>query len=446
MSTQSQSKRAFTRRDFLLAASAAAAASSLVGCAAGERRDGAGGPGAAPAVRGEGFKRDKIRVGVIGCGGRGTGAAMDCAAADEQIEIVALGDLFDDRVNEARTALAKLGDRGIVSDEHCFSGFDNYKGVLACPIDLVILATPPGFRPLHLAAAVAAGKHVFMEKPVAVDPVGVRRVIEAADAAAGKHLCIVAGTQRRHQPHYIEAMKRIHDGRIGRVVAAQCYWNQEGLWVKKQEPSWSDMEWQCRNWLYFTWLSGDHIVEQHVHNLDVVNWAIGATPKTCFSLGGRQWRTGAEYGNIFDHFSTEYEFDGGVRTISMCRQIDRTSVRVAERIVGTRGVCRLDGSSAEITGEKPWKFDDHGKAVNPYVQEHVDLIAAIRSGKTINEGRRIAESTLTAIMGRMSAYTGRELSWDWAMNASKLDLTPGKYELGPLPVMPAAMPGVTGLV
>ncbi|MFN0137493.1 MAG: Gfo/Idh/MocA family protein [Phycisphaerae bacterium] len=431
---------ALSRRDFLLAASAAAAASTLVGCAAGDRRQ------TGPAIRPGGVQPDKIRVGVIGCGGRGTGAAIDCVKSSANVEITALGDLFKERVDSCRAEIEKLGEASKATEATCFAGFDAYKQVLASPVDLVILAAPPGFRPPHYAAAIDAGKHVFMEKPVAVDPAGIRTVLAASQVAVAKRLAVVAGTQRRHQPSYLEAMERIHDGAIGDIVAAQCYWNQEGLWVKKQESNWSDMEWQCRNWLYFTWLSGDHIVEQHVHNLDVVNWAFGGVPTKCMGMGGRQWRTAAEYGNVFDHFAIDYEYAGGARVISMCRQIDKTSVRIGERIVGTRGVCKFDGSNAEIVGKKNWKFDDGGKPVNPYVQEHADLIDSIRSGKPLNEGKQVAESTMTAIMGRMSAYTGRELQWDWAMNASKLDLTPEKMEFGPLPVGEPAMPGVTALV
>jgi predicted dehydrogenase len=283
-----------------------------------------------------------------------------------------------------------------------------------------------------------------MEKPVAVDPVGIRSVIASSELASQKGLAIVAGTQRRHQDHYLQVMKRIHDGDIGEIVAAQCYWNQGDLWVKKPRPHWSDMEWQCRNWLYFTWLSGDHIVEQHLHNLDVINWAIGTHPVQAMGMGGREVRTGKEYGNVFDHFAVEYEYPGGVRVLSMCRQIKGASTRVAERVVGTKGLVKTDGRNGSIEGEKPYKYE--GKSPSPYVQEHADLIRSIRQGKPLNEGRQVAESTMTAIIGRMSAYTGRALKWDWAMNASKLDLAPPKYEFGDLPVRPVSVPGKTKLV
>jgi myo-inositol 2-dehydrogenase / D-chiro-inositol 1-dehydrogenase len=280
-----------------------------------------------------------------------------------------------------------------------------------------------------------------MEKPVAVDPVGVRSVITSSELAAEKGLAIVAGTQRRHQQRYLELMKRIRDGAIGEVVGGQCYWNQGDLWVIKKTPEMSDMEWQCRNWLYFSWTSGDHIVEQHVHNIDVINWAFDALPVKVMGMGGREVRTAPEYGNIFDHFAVEFEYPNGARVMSMCRQTKGCADRVEERIVGTKGHAFGYG---EIHGPNAWKFE--ADEPNPYVQEHADLIASIRAGKPLNEGRQIAESTMCAIIGRMSAYTGSAISWSWAMNASKLDLTPKTFEFGPNPVDPVAVPGVTKLV
>jgi len=386
---------------------------------------------------------DAIKIGIIGCGGRGTGAAIDCLKAAEGIEVVALGDLVQDRLDSALARLTKqFPDRVKVPANRRFTGFDNYLGVCGCPdVNLIVTAAPPGFRPRHLKAAIEAGKNVFMEKPVAVDPVGVRSVIASSDLARQKGLAVVAGTQRRHQTSYLEMMKRIADGQIGEIVAAQCYWNQGELWVKERQPNMTEMEWQCRNWLYFSWLSGDHIVEQHVHNIDVVNWAMGAMPKNVMGMGGRQVRVAPQFGNIFDHFFVEFEYPNGVRVASSCRQIKGCADRVDERIVGTKGVA---WGSGKITGEKPWAFE--GKERNPYELEHVDLIASIRGGKPLNEGRQIAESTMCAIMGRMSAYTGRAISWDWAMTASKLDLSPAKYEFGTNPVDPVATPGVTDLV
>ena len=415
-----------TRRDFVKTAAAASFAATIPGnlglFAAGS---------------------DAIKIGLIGCGGRGTGAALDCLKAAAGVEVVAIGDLVPDRIESSLARLTKeFPDRVKVPLDRRFTGFDNYLKVCACPdVNLIVTAALPGFRPLHLKAAVEAGKHVFMEKPVAVDPMGVRSVIASSDLAKRKNLAVVAGTQRRHQRSYLEMMKRIQDGQIGDIVAAQCYWNMGDLWVKERLPNMTEMEWQCRNWLYFSWLSGDHIVEQHVHNIDVVNWAMGTMPKTVMGMGGRQVRVAPQFGNVFDHFFVEFEYPNGVRVASACRQTKGCAERVEERIVGTKGVA---WSSGKITGEKPWTFS--GEELNPYVQEHVDLVASIRNGTPLNEGRQIAESTMCAIIGRMSAYTGRLISWEWAMNTSKLDLSPAKYEFGPNPVDAPAIPGVTELV
>jgi len=402
--------------------------------------------GAGPMLIGQGARAagsDVIRVGVIGCGGRGTGAANDCANSSAGVKIVALGDLFKDRLDGCFNNLTgneALKDKVDLSPERCFVGFDAYKKVLASDVDLVILATPPGFRPTHFNAAIGAGKHVFMEKPVAVDAPGVRTVIAAGEIASQKKLGVVAGTQRRHQLSYVETMKRIHDGAIGEIVAAQCYWNQGGLWNHARQPEWTDMEWQIRNWLYFTWLSGDHICEQHVHNIDVINWAMQAHPVKCWGMGGRQVRTDPAYGHIFDHFAVDYEYPNGARVLSECRQIDGCANNVSERVVGTKGTSNCGGA---IYGASPWKFE--GDVPGAYQQEHADLIASIRAGKPLNEAKRVAESVLTAIMGRMSTYTGQEISWDQALN-SKEDLMPAKLELGPLPVAPVAVPGRTPFV
>jgi len=429
-----------SRRTFLATSAVAVAATWAGGCTT------AGRPQAGFSILHPEHRAERVRIGVIGAGSRGTGAALDAVESSPNVEIVALGDLFADRIEESRKTLAS-GERVPpieIAADHCFTGFDAYQGVLAQNVDLVILAAPPHFRPLHLRAAVEAGKHVFMEKPVAVDPVGVRSIIASAELARQKGLAIVAGTQRRHDPAYLATIQRIHDGAIGEIVSAQCYWNQGELWVRRRAPEWSDMEWQCRNWLYFTWLSGDHIVEQHVHNLDVINWALRTPPLKAVGMGGRQVRTAPEFGNIYDHFSVEFEYPNGVRVLSMCRQIPGTSERVAERVVGTKGVAELH--RGVITGRHPFRYEVPPKPVNPYIQEHADLIASIRRGRPLNEGIQIAESTLTAIMGRISAYTGREIQWPWVRHASQLDLTPPHYEFGDLPVEPVAMPGQTKLV
>jgi myo-inositol 2-dehydrogenase/D-chiro-inositol 1-dehydrogenase len=418
-----------TRRDFLKGTAASAA---VIGAGALGLTQGAWAAGS-----------DVIKVGVIGCGGRGSGAAYDCLNADPGIKIVALGDLFQDRVDGLFGRLTgdeKMKGRVDITPDRCFTGFDNYQKVIASGVDMVILATPPGFRPTHLEAAVNAGKHVFMEKPVAVDGPGIRKVIACGAIADSKKLGIVAGTQRRHQAGYVETIKRIQDGAIGDLISAQAYWNQGGLWKHDRQPEWTDMEWQVRNWLYFTWLSGDHIVEQHVHNLDVINWAMQAHPIKAVGMGGRQVRTDPAYGHIFDHFTIEYEYPNGARMMSMCRQIDGCANNVSERVAGTKGTSNCGNM---ISGETQWKYE--GPNPGAYVQEHADLIASIRAGKPLNEAQRVAESVLTAIMGRMSAYTGQEISWDQALN-SKEDLTPANLELGPIAVPPVAVPGRTPFV
>lgn len=426
-----------TRRSFVGQSAGAVAATLGVGALAGCAPGGAARPGVEPFAGLHVAGTDVLRVGLVGCGGRGTGAAMDCANAAPGVIVTALGDVFRERVDECRKNLAPLGDKLQVSDERCFAGFDAYRGVVASGVDVVLLCTPPGFRPMQLRAAVDAGKHVFMEKPVAVDPAGVRSVIESSATARQKGLGIVAGTQRRHQANYLAAMKRIHDGAIGEIVSANCYWIGGELWMHPRQPEWTDMEWQLRNWLYFTWLSGDHIVEQHVHNLDVINWALRAVPVKCLGMGGRQKRVDPQYGHGWDHFAVEYEYPSGVVVTSMCRQSDNCTFNVSELLVGTKG--RSDACNW-IRGRNAWQFS--GNKPNPYQQEHTDLIASIRAGRPLNEGRRIAESTLTAIMGRMSAYTGREVTWEEAL-ASEMKLMPERLEFGPLPTPAVAVPGMS---
>jgi myo-inositol 2-dehydrogenase / D-chiro-inositol 1-dehydrogenase len=404
-------------------------------------------PGAAP-VAGS----DVIRVGVIGCGGRGTGAAMDVMRSSDGVEVVALGDLMPDRLAQCRATLAKssasnaaLAAKYKVTDDRAFAGFDAYQKVLATDINYVILASPPGFRPGHLAAAVAAGKHIFTEKPVAVDSAGIRSVLATYELAKTKGLGIGVGTQRRHQAEYIPTIKRIHDGAIGDVMSGQVFWNQGGLWNHARQPSWSDAEWQIRNWLYFTWLSGDHIVEQHVHNIDVANWVLNAHPIKAIGAGGRQWRTDPKYGHIYDHFAIDFEYPSGARVMSMCRQIAGTTNKVDEHFIGSKGRASMSSDTpGRLTGANAWTFERKEKPISPYVQEHTDLIASLRSGKPYNELKQVAESTLTAIMGREAAYTGLDIAWDDILNADQ-DLTPPQLAFGPLPVPPVPMPGVTKL-
>jgi predicted dehydrogenase len=384
---------------------------------------------------------DTLTVGVIGCGGRGTGAARDALEAGRDVRIVALGDLFPDRLAQSRSNLTQFdAARATVADSNCFSGFDAYRGVLSTDCDIVILATPPGFRPDHFAAAIAAGKHVFTEKPVGVDGTGIRKVLAAGEEADRKGLCVVAGTQRRHENNYLAAMAKMHGGAIGDLVAGRCYWNMGGLWNVAPEASRSEMENQIRNWLYFPWLSGDHIVEQHVHNLDVLNWAFGAHPERVFGVGGRQARTGPDYGVIFDHFGLEYGYPDGRFALSMCRQQNGTPGKVEEIVTGTQGRMVMRPGFSRIDGGEAWRYT--GPNNNPYVTEHEDLQRAIRSGNRVNETRNVAYSTLTAIMGRESAYTGQEITWDQALNSSQ-DLMPAVLAFTECPTPPVPIPGKT---
>jgi predicted dehydrogenase len=435
--TRQNTHAPLTRRNFVKTSTASAATLAGLTLASGSKVHAAG--------------SDKLRVGLLGCGGRGAGAAANSLRAAENVEIHAMADLFGDKLERARELIAGEADKAgmpagasvQVPPERMFSGFDAYKQLLDTDIDIVLLCCPPGFRARHLQAAVDAGKHVFMEKPGGVDPVGVRALIAASEQAEQKGLCIVAGTQRRHEAKYLEIMKRIHDGAIGEIVAGQIYWvcNMEKWHFTPRQPAWSDMEWQIRNWPYFAWLSGDHFVEQHLHNIDVMNWAMGEVPKQVMALGGRQVRVGPEFGHIYDHFAAEFEFANGVRFASYARQIEGCANRVAERIVGTKGVA--EPSSGIITGANPFELR---KSPNPYVQEHTDLINAIRSGTRLNEGKRLGESTMTAICGRMSAYTGRQVDYDWVRNESQEHFGPEKFEFGDLPVDPVAMPGTTKLI
>jgi myo-inositol 2-dehydrogenase / D-chiro-inositol 1-dehydrogenase len=386
---------------------------------------------------------DRIRVGVVGCGGRGTGAAQNVLDAAPGVEIVALSDLFQNQVEAAEKKLKLSGVRK-------FWGFDSYQRVMETDCNYVILAAPPGFRPAHFEAAINAGKHVFAEKPIAVDPVGCRQFIASARKAKEKRLAVVAGTQRRHQPSYLELMKRIHNGDIGELVGGQCYWNGTGIWFREQnDPRWpwlakvSEIEWQCWNWYHWDWLCGDQIVEQHIHNIDVLNWAYGGPPVKFLGMGGRQTR-GNIPGNIWDHFAVEMEYASGARVMSMCRHTPKSSDRIAERVVGTRGVADTKGAEATIKGAKPFTFS--GPTPNPMVEEHKNLIASIRKNEPLNEGEQVAISTLTAIGGRMSAYTGREISWNWLMNGSKLDIFPKNLKPGPGVFTAVPIPGQVELV
>jgi predicted dehydrogenase len=387
---------------------------------------------------------DLLRVGLIGCGGRGTGAAAQALAADKNVKLVAMGDAFKDRLLSSLDKLKedkKVADKIDVPEDRCFVGFDAYKQVIASGVDVVLLAEPPHFRPEHLKAAVEAGKHVFAEKPVAVDAPGVRSVLATCEEARKKNLSIVSGLCLRYSYGFQETINRIHDGAIGDIRALQANDYRGPIWVKPRQPEWSDMEWQMRNWYYFTWLSGDFNVEQHVHYLDVCAWVMrGEYPARAIGTGGRQVRTGPEYGNIYDHHSVVYEYANGARLFSNCRQQAGCHNDMSCQVLGSKGTAEISERQPAILTDAPWRY--RGPNNNIYQTEHDELFASIRNGKPINHGEYMAKSTLLAIMGRMATYTGQLITWEQAMN-SREDLTPQKYEWGSIPAPPVALPGVT---
>lgn len=393
-----------------------------------------------------------IKIGLVGCGGRGRGAAGNALSSSQGVQLIALGDLFEDKAKLALTDFSKRPkEKGwAVSADKTFWGWDAYKQVLATDIDYVILATPPGFRPMMVRAAIEAGKNVFAEKPVCVDPVGARSIMESGKLAAQKKLAIVAGTQRRHQPSYIETIKRLKDGAIGEIMTGSVGWLQGATRFTPRKEGWSDVEWYIRNWNYHTWLSGDIITEQHVHQIDVANWVIGKTPKQCVSMGFRALRTLPEYGNIYDFFATEFEYPDGQKVTSMSRQIDNCYTRTYETFRGTKGEAFAEGK-IEPAGGEIWHFESD-EDINPYVQEHKDLIASIRAGQPLNEAQRVAESCLSAIMARISAYTGNLVRWVDVIDTGKrkgiyadIDLMPKNLAFGPMEQRPVSLPGTNNM-
>lgn len=378
-----------------------------------------------------------LKAGLIGCGGRGTGAAIQFLSAGPNLQIVALGDTFQDRLDTCReTILKEKGQE--VPLKNCFVGFDAFQKVIDSGVDVIILATPPVFRPVQLAAAIDARKHVFAEKPACVDPVGARSVMATAKKAEGMGLCLVVGSQRRHQRDYVATWQQVTEGRIGDIVASNSYWNGGKSWyIKDPDPKWSEMEYMLRTWTNWTWTGGDHIVEQHVHNIDVINWFTGSHPVKALGFGSRVRRT---FGNQYDNFSINYTFEDGTHEHSMCRQINGCANNVSELIQGTTGSTNCKNTIWDLKGNVIWKYeyplDKEGKpttrvSVDPYLQEHIDLVTAIRTGKVINEGESLAVSSLVAIMGRVSAYTGKQVTWEEMMN-SDLKLGPNKFEFGPV--------------
>ncbi|MCF6286788.1 MAG: Gfo/Idh/MocA family oxidoreductase, partial [Candidatus Hydrogenedentes bacterium] len=373
-----------------------------------------------------------LKVGLIGCGGRGYGAIRQAIMADPNARLVALGDTFADRVDGVLNKLTSQGSgiegRVMVDDDHKFVGFDAYKDVItAC--DVVVLATPPSFRPVQLKAAIEGDCHVFCEKPIAVDPAGVRSVRETSKLAAKKGLSLVSGLCYRYQFAKQDVIKRIQDGALGKIQTMQTTYNTGALWFHDRQPEWSDMEYQVRNWLYHDWLSGDHINEQHIHSLDKIGWVMGNVyPVKAVSSGGRVVRTDEKYGNIYDHHSIVYEYENGARLFSNCRQQSGCKNNISCYAEGTKGKAEVSERRLQIENGETWKFKD--KVKNMYQVEHDELFAGIRSGNPLNNGEYMAKSTLLAIMGRMASYTGQEITWEQAFN-SKQDLSPENYAWGP---------------
>lgn len=387
------------------------------------------------------FENKTLKIALVGCGGRGSGAADQALQADDNLELVAMADAFEDRLMESLGNLSQKYEgtsKVNVKEKNRFVGFDAYKKAIDLA-DVVILATPPGFRPQHFAYAVENGKHVFMEKPLATDVPGIRKVLEMAKVAEAKKLNVVVGLQRHYQENYLKTLALIKDNSIGKIVSGQVYWNSGGVWVKPRKPEYTEMEYQMRNWYYFNWLCGDHILEQHIHNIDVANWFIGEYPVSAQGMGGRTVRTGKEYGEIFDHHFVEFTYPSGAVISSQCRHQPNTMYRVGEAFQGTKGnVVTNDAGTAKI-------FDLDGKELysisnseghNPYQEEHNKLFAAIRNNETINDAEFGAKSTMTAILGRMATYSGKVITWDEAMK-SELSLIPEElsWDANP-PTMP----------
>ena len=419
----------------------------------------AGGMMAMPLVSNAGYFNssvdDTIKIAMIGCGGRATGAAMQALSTKQNVKLVAMADAFRDRLDQSYKALTD-GDEGNVKDRVAvteatkFVGFDAYKKVIPLA-DVIIIATPPGFRPIHFEEAIRQNKQVFMEKPVATDPAGVKKVLEIAEIAKKKKLNVVVGLQRHYQTSYRELLKRVKDGMIGDITSGQVWWNSDGVWVRPRKPDQTEMEYQMRNWYYFNWLCGDHITEQHIHNIDVMNWFKGAYPVKAQGMGGRQVRTGKEFGEIYDHHFVEFHYADGTILNSQCRHIKGTYSIVDEMLIGTKGVVKC--GAAEITtsnGKSLYKFDK-SKENEPYQNEHDELFAAIAKGEyKFADAENGAKSTMTSIMGRMATYSGQVMEWDKVLN-SGISIQPEKYAWdAPPPVLPdangfypVATPGVT---
>ena len=373
----------------------------------------------------------KLKLALVGCGGRGSGAAVQALIADENVELIAMADVFKDRIEKSLEGIKEyFGDtkKINVNEKNIFIGFDSYiKAIDLC--DVVILTTPPGFRPMHFEYAVQNDKHIFMEKPLATDAPGVRRVLDAARVAKEKKLNVVVGLQRHYENKYINLYNKLKSDAIGKIISGQVYWNDGGVWVNKRKPEQTELEYQMRNWYYFNWICGDHILEQHIHNIDVANWFIGEYPSTAQGMGGREVRNGKDHGHIFDHHFVEFHYPGGAVISSQCRHQKNTMRRVDEVFQGTKGSITLgSGEIRDLSGNLKfsypknnyWESDDEP---NPYQVEHDKLFKSIREGNVISDAENGAKSTLSAIMGRMATYTGKKITWDEIIN-SKESLVP----------------------
>jgi predicted dehydrogenase len=396
-----------------------------------------------PAVHAAGS--DIVKVALIGCGGRGTGAAQNALNADKRNKLVALADSFKDQLERSRQTLKDSHtEQYDVTDDRCFVGFDAYKQIMQTDADVVCLCTPPHFRPAHLRAAIEANKHVFCEKPVAVDATGVRHVLETTEMAKQKNLNIVSGLCWRYDHGVRATADQIKNGAIGPIIAMHANYLTGTLWQRQRQPGWSDMEYQMRNWLYYTWLSGDHNNEQHIHTLDKMLWLMGdEAPVSCVAMGGRQVRVEPQWGNVYDHFAAVYEWANGVKGFAYCRQMGGCYSNNECYVLGTKG--RASMLAHAVDGETKWNYEGKNKKPSMYDVEHVELFQAIRNGKPINNGVYMSRATLMAVMARQSAYTGQRVTWEQALQ-SKEDLTPKAYQWGPVDMPEVAQPGKTKLV
>lgn len=370
------------------------------------------------------YDNKKLKIALIGCGGRGSGAAVQALTADDKVVLYAMADAFKDRIYSSLNGIKEHfeGSRNIdVKEENMFTGFDAYKKAIDL-CDVVILTTPPGFRPLHFEYAINNDKHVFMEKPLATDAPGIRKVLDVAKIAKEKKLNVVVGLQRHYQNKYITLHNKIHNGDIGKIVSGQVYWNDGGVWVKKRKPSQSELEYQMRNWYYFTWLCGDHILEQHIHNIDVANWFIGDYPISAQGMGGREVRNGIDHGQIFDHHFVEFTYASGAVISSQCRHQTGTTSRVDEVFQGSNGsVVTGKGQMTDLDGNIKYKYPNKwDEDPNPYQVEHDKLFQSIRNNEVISDVEYGAKSTMTAILGRMATYTGKKITWDQAINSREV--------------------------